>query len=174
MPHALLFAWASSRALAQPLLAADLAADSVHAGPLPPTRPAQTFTIALSLAEICSALPTSGGVYFWSGVLAGKHGPVFSWVAGWLQVLGQVGGARWAGGGHSARRGALAAAQAGTSPAASFVLSSRAATCGTRVRGRCDCARLRRAGWRGRSSLLRCLPDRPLSAGHTWLGRRWA
>lgn len=55
---------------------------------------AMTFTIALSLAEICSALPTSGGVYFWSGVLGGRHGPVFSWVAGWLQMLGQVGAAR--------------------------------------------------------------------------------
>ncbi|GAB4816144.1 hypothetical protein N2152v2_003190 [Parachlorella kessleri] len=50
-----------------------------------------TFTIALSMAEICSALPTSGGVYFWSGVLAGPYGPLFSWISGWLQMLGQVG-----------------------------------------------------------------------------------
>ena len=49
-----------------------------------------TFTIALSMAEICSALPTSGGVYFWSGVLAGSYGPLFSWISGWLQMLGQV------------------------------------------------------------------------------------
>jgi hypothetical protein len=54
-----------------------------------------TYTIALSMAEICSALPTSGGVYFWSGVLGGEYGPMFSWVAGWLQMLGQAsGGAR--------------------------------------------------------------------------------
>jgi amino acid transporter len=33
-------------------------------------------------AEICSAFPTSGGLYFWSSRLAGKHGALASWVTG--------------------------------------------------------------------------------------------
>ncbi|KAI7843794.1 hypothetical protein COHA_002692 [Chlorella ohadii] len=57
-----------------------------------------TLTIALSMAEICSSLPTTGGVYYWAGVLGGKQGPLWSWVVGWLNLLGQVGitaGVEW-------------------------------------------------------------------------------
>lgn len=76
------------------------------------------FTAVLTLDELCSGLPTlggrahpyvptphpnpthtlsslpllhsTGGVYFWSGVLGGEWGPLFSWVSGWLQMLGQA------------------------------------------------------------------------------------
>ena len=40
--------------------------------------------VALSMAEICSAYPTSGGLYYWSAKLAGKDwAPLASWVTGW-------------------------------------------------------------------------------------------
>ncbi|PIN23707.1 hypothetical protein CDL12_03571 [Handroanthus impetiginosus] len=43
-----------------------------------------TFFLGLSLAEICSAYPTSGGLYFWSARLCGnKWGPFASWITGW-------------------------------------------------------------------------------------------
>jgi len=37
------------------------------------------------MAEIVSAIPTSGGPYFWAAALAppGKE-PFFSWLTGWL------------------------------------------------------------------------------------------
>ena len=45
----------------------------------------------LSMAEICSAYPTAGGLYYWSAKLApGKSGPVWSWFTGWFNLLGQV------------------------------------------------------------------------------------
>ncbi|KAM3354573.1 hypothetical protein ACQJBY_025339 [Aegilops geniculata] len=41
--------------------------------------------VALSMAEICSAYPTSGGLYYWSAKLAGKEwAPLASWVTGWF------------------------------------------------------------------------------------------
>jgi amino acid transporter len=40
--------------------------------------------VALSMAEICSAYPTSGGLYYWSYALAGpKWGPFAAWLTGW-------------------------------------------------------------------------------------------
>ncbi|EFJ32323.1 hypothetical protein SELMODRAFT_85307 [Selaginella moellendorffii] len=49
-----------------------------------------TMCIALSMAEICSAYPTSGGLYFWSYSLAGpKWGPFASWITGWFNIFGQ-------------------------------------------------------------------------------------
>ncbi|KAK6115115.1 hypothetical protein DH2020_007384 [Rehmannia glutinosa] len=43
-----------------------------------------TLIVGLSLAEICSAYPTSGGLYFWSGKLCGNDwGPFASWLTGW-------------------------------------------------------------------------------------------
>jgi amino acid transporter len=45
----------------------------------------------LSMAEICSAYPTAGGLYYWSAKLApGKSGPFWSWFTGWFNLLGQV------------------------------------------------------------------------------------
>lgn len=40
--------------------------------------------VATSMAEIVSAIPTSGGPYFWAAILApeGMEG-FFAWVTGW-------------------------------------------------------------------------------------------
>ncbi|PSC72663.1 amino-acid permease BAT1-like protein isoform X1 [Micractinium conductrix] len=59
---------------------------------------AMTLTVALPMAEICSSLPTTGGVYYWAGVLGGKNGPLMAWISGFLNLLGQVGitaGVEW-------------------------------------------------------------------------------
>ncbi|KDP35015.1 hypothetical protein JCGZ_09303 [Jatropha curcas] len=43
-----------------------------------------TSIVGLSMAEICSAYPTSGGLYFWSAKLCGNNwGPFASWLTGW-------------------------------------------------------------------------------------------
>ena len=45
----------------------------------------------LAMAEICSAYPTAGGLYYWAAKLApGKSGPIWSWFTGWFNLLGQV------------------------------------------------------------------------------------
>ena len=44
--------------------------------------------ICISMAEIVSAAPASGGPYFWSARLAPpQHSAVASWITGWLVVL---------------------------------------------------------------------------------------
>ncbi|KKK23482.1 hypothetical protein P175DRAFT_0432296 [Aspergillus ochraceoroseus IBT 24754] len=49
-----------------------------------------TFSVGLSMAEIVSAIPTSGGPYFWSAMLApAKYGPFLSWLTGWFNFVGQ-------------------------------------------------------------------------------------
>nr|GLL41583.1 amino-acid permease BAT1 homolog [Ipomoea trifida] len=53
---------------------------------------AGTFTmfVGLSMAEICSSYPTSGGLYYWSAKLAGPSwAPFASWITGWFNVIGQ-------------------------------------------------------------------------------------
>lgn len=48
-----------------------------------------SILIAASLAEICSAYPTSGGVYYWCAMLANKEwAPITSWTTGWLGIVG--------------------------------------------------------------------------------------
>ena len=43
-----------------------------------------TLVVGLAMAEICSAYPTSGGLYFWSARLCGDQwGPFASWITGW-------------------------------------------------------------------------------------------
>ncbi|XP_042979483.1 amino-acid permease BAT1-like [Carya illinoinensis] len=43
-----------------------------------------TMVVGTSMAEICSAFPTSGGLYFWSAKLCGNDwGPFASWLTGW-------------------------------------------------------------------------------------------
>lgn len=43
-----------------------------------------TLVVGLAMAEICSAYPTSGGLYFWSAKLCGNEwGPFASWLTGW-------------------------------------------------------------------------------------------
>lgn len=50
--------------------------------------------VAASMAELCSSMPTSGGLYYASAVLAGpKWGPFAAWITGWSNWLGQITGA---------------------------------------------------------------------------------
>jgi amino acid transporter len=50
-----------------------------------------TFIVALGMAEIVSAIPTSGGPYFWAAMLApAELSAFFSWLTGWFNLLGQV------------------------------------------------------------------------------------
>ncbi|MCJ1283233.1 hypothetical protein MMC26_002561 [Xylographa opegraphella] len=47
--------------------------------------------VGLGMAEIVSAIPTSGGPYFWAARLAPvKHAAFASWITGWFNLLGQV------------------------------------------------------------------------------------
>ncbi|ODQ65642.1 amino acid transporter [Nadsonia fulvescens var. elongata DSM 6958] len=47
--------------------------------------------VALSMAELCSAMPTSGGLYYAAAVLAPpKYGPFAAWITGWSNWLCQV------------------------------------------------------------------------------------
>ena len=49
--------------------------------------------IALSVSELVSAFPTSGGLYFTCKYLAPKSRMAeISWFCGWVNVLGQVAG----------------------------------------------------------------------------------
>lgn len=50
--------------------------------------------VASSMAELCSSMPTSGGLYYAAAVLApGKWGPFAAWITGWSNWLGQITGA---------------------------------------------------------------------------------
>jgi len=50
-----------------------------------------TMLVAIAMAEIVSAIPTSGGPYFWSAMLAPpKWSPFAAWITGWYNLLGQV------------------------------------------------------------------------------------
>jgi amino acid transporter len=46
-----------------------------------------TLLVCLSLAELCSALPTSGGMYHWSAELGG---PLWAWLTAWLNIVGLI------------------------------------------------------------------------------------
>ncbi|XP_071926830.1 amino-acid permease BAT1 homolog isoform X1 [Coffea arabica] len=49
-----------------------------------------TMIVGLSMAEICSAYPTSAGLYFWSAILCGNGwSPFASWLTGWFNIVGQ-------------------------------------------------------------------------------------
>lgn len=43
--------------------------------------------VALGMAELASAYPTAGGLYYWSSKLGG---PVWGWFTGWFNLIGQV------------------------------------------------------------------------------------
>ncbi|MEU5438167.1 amino acid permease [Streptomyces sp. NPDC020719] len=50
-----------------------------------------TLLVGLSMAEICSAYPTSAGLYFWAHRLAPERSAAaWAWFTGWFNVLGQV------------------------------------------------------------------------------------
>src|SRR3954470_13043751 len=46
-----------------------------------------TLTVAMSMAEIASAYPTAGGLYFWAFRLGGR---TWAWTTAWLNMIGQV------------------------------------------------------------------------------------
>ena len=46
-----------------------------------------TLAVAASMAEIASAYPTAGGLYYWAYRLSGK---TWAWVTAWLNMLGQI------------------------------------------------------------------------------------
>ncbi len=52
-----------------------------------PLATAGTLLVALSMAELCSALPTSGGMYHWSAELGG---PGWAWFTAWFNIVGLV------------------------------------------------------------------------------------
>lgn len=50
-----------------------------------------TLLVAIAMAEIVSAIPTSGGPYFWAAMLAPpRWSPFAAWLTGWYNLLGQV------------------------------------------------------------------------------------
>ncbi|WEW59745.1 GABA/polyamine transporter [Emydomyces testavorans] len=50
--------------------------------------------VAMGMAELCSSMPTSGGLYYAAAVLApGGQGPFAAWITGWSSWMGQVMGA---------------------------------------------------------------------------------
>src|SRR5207249_2338509 len=46
-----------------------------------------TLTVAASMAELASAYPTAGGLYFWAFRLGGRG---WAWLTAWLNMIGQV------------------------------------------------------------------------------------
>ena len=46
-----------------------------------------TLTVAASMAELCSAYPTSGAMYHWASALGGTG---WGWFAAWLNIVGLV------------------------------------------------------------------------------------
>lgn len=50
-----------------------------------------TFGVGLSLAEICSAYPITGGLYIWVSKLSPpEYVPIMCWLTGWCNWLGLV------------------------------------------------------------------------------------
>src|ERR1700737_637963 len=49
--------------------------------------------VALGMAELASAYPTAGGLYYWASKLGfrGRGGPAWGWFTGWFNLIGQVG-----------------------------------------------------------------------------------
>ncbi len=52
-----------------------------------PLATAGTLLVTLSMAELCSALPTSGAMYHWSAELGG---PNWAWFTAWFNIIGLV------------------------------------------------------------------------------------
>ncbi|HKA82474.1 MAG TPA: amino acid permease [Acidimicrobiales bacterium] len=47
--------------------------------------------VAMGMAEVCSAYPTAGGLYYWSAKLARRNQAGWSWFTGWMNLIGLVG-----------------------------------------------------------------------------------
>jgi amino acid permease (GABA permease) len=46
--------------------------------------------VALSMAEICSAYPTAGALYWWTAALAKRNKAAWAWFVGWFNFLGET------------------------------------------------------------------------------------
>src|SRR5687767_7441580 len=46
-----------------------------------------TLCVAASMAELASAYPTAGGLYFWAYRLGGRG---WAWITAWFNMIGQV------------------------------------------------------------------------------------
>jgi amino acid permease (GABA permease) len=46
--------------------------------------------VALAMAEICSAYPTAGGLYWWAFALAKNNKAAWAWFVGWCNFLGEI------------------------------------------------------------------------------------
>ena len=47
--------------------------------------------VGLAMAEVCSAYPTAGGLYYWAAKMAKPaHAAIASWFTGWFNLIGQV------------------------------------------------------------------------------------
>jgi amino acid transporter len=53
-----------------------------------PVVSALILVVALCMAEIVSAMPTAGGIYYWASKLGG---PKWGWYTGWFNLIGLVG-----------------------------------------------------------------------------------
>ncbi|WP_329020620.1 amino acid permease [Streptomyces sp. NBC_01601] len=53
---------------------------------------AMVMVVGAALAEVTSAYPTSGALYFMAEKLGGKNGRLWGWYTGWLNLLGLLGG----------------------------------------------------------------------------------
>jgi amino acid transporter len=52
---------------------------------------AMSTLVAMGMAEICSAYPTAGGLYYWSAKVAKRNNAGWSWFTGWVNLIGLVG-----------------------------------------------------------------------------------
>ncbi|GAA0457716.1 amino acid transporter [Paractinoplanes deccanensis] len=46
--------------------------------------------VALAMAEVCSAYPTAGALYWWAAALAKRNKAAWAWFVGWFNFLGEV------------------------------------------------------------------------------------
>src|SRR6187397_1980550 len=46
-----------------------------------------TLCVAVSMAELASAYPTAGGLYYWAYRLGGRG---WAWITAWLNMVGQI------------------------------------------------------------------------------------
>jgi amino acid transporter len=52
-----------------------------------------SMIVGLSMAEICSAYPSAGCVYYWAAAVSPKkHGPLAAYITGWCNFLGNAAG----------------------------------------------------------------------------------
>lgn len=50
-----------------------------------------SLMVGMAMAEICSAYPTAGGLYYWSAKLATKNSAFWSFFTGWFNLIGGIG-----------------------------------------------------------------------------------